>query len=84
MSVDNSPMFSAGVGGLTFTAPGTSCRGISDINIDLTALGLEFLQYDWTDDDGSSDGPYDENPAGRATFGILSRPREVIYTREPW
>ena len=83
MSVSNDP-FAGGEGGLVFTAPGTQCRGFTDIGVDLDSLGLDYLQYDWVDDDGMDDGPYDQDPAGRATFGIISRPKAVIYTREPW
>ena len=83
MTVANNP-FVAGVGMLTFTAPGTACEGFSNIDLDLSTLGLEYLQFDWQDADGLNDGPYSDNPTGRATFGILSRPKEIIYIRESW
>lgn len=83
MSVTNEP-FVLGEGLLAFTAPGTACTGFADISVDLSPLLLDYLQFDWDDDDGLGNGPYDGNPVGRASFGILSRPKEVIYTREPW
>ena len=83
MTVTNNP-FVSGDGLLTFTAPGTACEGFTDIQVDLSTLGLDYLRFDWNDDDGMNDGPYDDDPTGRATFGILSRPKEIIYTREPW
>ena len=83
MTVTNNP-FVAGQGLLSFTPPGPACTGFADILIDLSTLNLNHLQFDWDDDDGLHNGPYDDNPRGRATFGIMSRPKEVIYTREPW
>ena len=63
----------------------------ADITVDLTnspGIGMEYLMFDWDGEDqpeGSPDGYiYDDNPTGRATFGIISRPKQVIYTREPW
>ena len=63
----------------TFTAPGADNKGIVDIEADLTAANMGMLLSDW---DG--DGNFDNHPAGRATFGIISRPKELIYSREPW
>ncbi|MBF8269211.1 MAG: hypothetical protein HW386_920, partial [Gammaproteobacteria bacterium] len=83
MSVTNNPLVS-GDGLLSFTAPGASCEGFTNILIDLSLLNLNHLRFDWEDEDGSNNGPYDQNPQGRATFGIISRPKEIIYTREPW
>jgi len=76
--------FVAGTGQMTFTAPGEACTGFTDISIDLSSLGLDHLLFDWDDEDGMNDGPHNDNPQGRATFGIISRPKEIIYTREPW
>ena len=83
MTVTNDP-FASGDGNLVFTPPGANCEGYTDILIDLSVLGLDHLKFDWDDEDGMNNGPYDDDPSGRATFGILSRPKEVIYTREPW
>lgn len=83
MSVNNNP-FALGEGMLTFTAPGTACQGFTDIKINLNNLSMDYLRFDWNDDDGLGNGPYDGDPTGRASFGILSRPKEIIYTREPW
>jgi uncharacterized protein DUF6701/parallel beta helix pectate lyase-like protein len=77
-------LFSAGSGDLLFSAPGENCTGFSNIAVDLSALGLNFLQYDWSDVDGNDDGPYTENPSGRIDFGIFEGPSNYIYIREPW
>ena len=83
MTVGSNP-FAAGVGMLTFTAPGASCEGFTNIDVNLSTLGLDYLRFDWQDADGLNNGPYTDDPTGRATFGILSRPKDIIYTREPW
>jgi hypothetical protein len=83
MTITNNP-FVLGDGLLSFSAPGAACTGFTVISVNLSALGLNHLRYDWDDEDGLNDGPYDDDPAGRASFGILSRPREIIYQREPW
>jgi len=83
MTVTNNP-FVSGQGLLSFTPPGPACTGAADILIDLSTLNLSHLHYDWDDADGLHNGPYDSNPQGRVSFGIISRPKEVIYTREPW
>jgi uncharacterized protein DUF6701 len=74
------PTLVGGDGGLSFSAPGTNCIGYSDISLDLTALGINFLQYDWLTDDGS----YDDDPTGRVDFGLFEGPNSFIYIREPW
>ena len=83
------PRFADGDSGLSFTAPGEACVGYVDTTMDLSAISLTigsllypdltFLQYDW-DDDLS----FDDNPTGRATFGVFSGQSEFIYIREPW
>jgi len=77
LTVANNP-FLAGEGMLALSAPGADCEGFTDIHIDLAPLGLDFLMYDWNADGTTV------NPTGRATFGIISRPKQVIYSREPW
>ncbi len=70
---------------ITFSAPGEGNTGFVDIEINLAVDGGSggsddpWLQHDW---DG--DGNFDNNPAGRSTFGIYQGPRQLIYTREPW
>ncbi len=63
----------------TFSAPGADNTGIVNIEADLTAANIGRLLSDW---DG--DGNFDNHPVGRASFGIISRPKELIYSREPW
>ena len=69
-----------GNSGLSFSAPGTSCIGYSDVTLDLPTLGIDYLQYDWLVEDGS----YDDDPKGRIDFGIFEGPSSYIYIREPW
>ncbi len=81
-AVSNSP-FIDGIGELIFNlaAPPAGCTGF----IDITPASLStWLQFDWDDDDGNDDGPYDDFPIGRADFGIFEGPSEYIYIREPW
>ena len=84
-AVTNDP-FVSGFGDLSFslTTPAAGCTGYIDINTDLSILAIDWLRYDWDDDDGNEDGPYDDNPAGRAEFGLYEGPSEYIYIREPW
>jgi MSHA biogenesis protein MshQ len=70
----------AGLGGLSFTAPGDSCVGYSDITLDLTTHGINYLQYDWLADDAT----FDDDPKGRVDFGIFEGSKSHIYIREPW
>ncbi|HSR62364.1 MAG TPA: DUF6701 domain-containing protein [Gammaproteobacteria bacterium] len=88
-TLGNEP-FVEGDGALEFSAPGAGNTGSADITIDLSTVPLgthanmNWLRYDWDDDDGAGDGPYDDDPDGRATFGIYQGPSEYIYIREPW
>jgi len=88
-TVGNIP-FVGGDGALQFSAPGADNIGHADITIDLSAVPLAphpdmtWLRYDWDDDDGAGDGPYDDDPDGRVTFGIYQGPSDYIYIREPW
>jgi len=72
----NSP-FAAGDAGLSFSPPGAGNTGAVDIRVDL--MNLPWLLYDW---DGN--GTHDNDPTGRASFGIFSGNRNLIYLREPW
>ena len=54
--------------------------GYIDIEVDLataTGAGLEWLYFDW---DG--DLVHDNNPTGRATFGVYRGADAMIYLRE--
>ncbi len=80
-SITNAPL-ALGDAGLRFTAPGTGNTGDVDITVDLstlTGLDMPWLQYDW-----DSNGTHDNNPQGRAAFGLYSGNSEYIYIREPW
>ena len=70
----------SGLFGLGFSAPGSSNAGFVDVSLNGTALTPDFdhLRYDW---DG--DGAHDDWPAARASFGVYSQYRNVIYRREP-
>ncbi|MFQ5659809.1 MAG: DUF6701 domain-containing protein [Gammaproteobacteria bacterium] len=86
MALGNNPL-TAGDGNLSFTAPtaGAGCTGFSNLTLDLPALGLGHLQYNWDGVDQGGDGNlFDDNPSGRATFGIFKGGNEFIYIREPW
>lgn len=52
--------------------------------VDVTHSIDFWLQYDWDDTDDLGDGPYDDNPTSRATWGIYKGSKEIIYIREPW
>jgi len=72
--------FLLGDPGLSFTKPGMNNTGYIEIEVDLaTATGadLEWLYYDW---DG--DTFYDNNPTGRATFGVYRGTKSMIFLRE--
>lgn len=65
----------AGRFNLYLKAPGAGNDGSVDVTADLSALS--WLRYDW---DG--DGAYDDDPRGRATFGIYKGSPRRIYLRE--
>jgi MSHA biogenesis protein MshQ len=67
--------------------PGEGNTGSLQILLDLSALtgaAQDWLQFDWENLDGMNDGPYTDNPAGRASFGIYKGSQDIIYIREPW
>ena len=72
---------SAGVGDLELSAPGAGNTGYTDLRFDLSTAwaGLPWLRYDW---DG--DAAHDDDPWGRATFGVYQGADVLIHMREPW
>ena len=65
---------------LSFLKPGMNNTGYIDIEVDLaiaTGADLEWLYFDW---DG--DLVHDDNPTGRATFGVYRGGDNMIYLRE--
>ena len=76
-TVGNNPLVQ-GEAALSFSPPGATNVGFTDVTTDLSTLGRAYLLYDW---DG--DGNFDNDPLGRATFGIFQGPRVIIYRREP-
>ncbi|MDZ7829075.1 MAG: DUF6701 domain-containing protein [Halofilum sp. (in: g-proteobacteria)] len=65
---------------LTFAAPGAGNTGFVDTTLTLLA-NVPWLRGDWDDDDGAGDGPFDDNPEGRVTFGIFSGDPNWIHFR---
>jgi len=81
--VSNTPDPLALAGGqatLTFAAPGSGNTGFVDTTLRLGAT-LPWLQGDWDDADGAEDGPFDDDPTARATFGIFSGNPNWIHLR---
>ena len=76
------PVSDLGDYGVNLTAPGAGADGYIDITPNLSDTGtnpasLPWLQYDW---DG--DGNHDDNPTGRATFGIYEGNPVNIYIQQ--
>ena len=67
----------AGILDVSLTAPGADNTGYIDVVPNLTISGEPWLQFDW---DG--DGNHDNNPTGRASFGIYSGDSRQIYYRQ--
>ncbi|MDO8595846.1 MAG: hypothetical protein Q7R45_04395 [Sulfuricaulis sp.] len=63
----------AGVGELSFSAPGAGGDGYADARIDLSARS--WLQYDWN-------GAGNTDPTSRATFGLYRGSPKHIYLRQ--
>ncbi|WP_193222166.1 DUF6701 domain-containing protein [Alkalilimnicola sp. S0819] len=42
----------------------------------------DYLRYDWDDVDGAGDGPQDDDPPARATFGVYGGQEDLLYLRE--
>ncbi|MEZ4484258.1 MAG: DUF6701 domain-containing protein [Syntrophotaleaceae bacterium] len=67
--------FVSGDANLSFSAPGD--EGFIDVTVGLGSL--DWLRYDW-----NGDGSHDEDPLGRATFGIYKGRPSLIYLRETY
>lgn len=65
----------AGDANLSFSSPGD--EGYVDVTADLSLS--DWLRFDW---DG--DGSHDNDPQGRATFGIYKGRPSIIYQRETY
>lgn len=65
--------------GLSFSAPGAGNVGELDYRIDLGVAGSTWLRYDW-----NGDGTLTDDPVGRASFGLFSAPRSLVYQRDSW
>jgi hypothetical protein len=81
VSIASDPL-SAGEAGLGLSAPGQGNRGTVDVQANLGAGGavVPWLRYDWPAD--GMDGIFDDDPVGRATFGIFAGDDPVIFRRE--
>ncbi|NKB38819.1 MAG: hypothetical protein GKR93_16935 [Gammaproteobacteria bacterium] len=82
-TLTNNPLDS-GLGDLSFSiaSPAEACAGYAETSVDLSnasGVDLEWLYFDWDED-----GVHDNDPEGRASFGLFNGPREFIYSREPW
>ncbi len=75
--IDNLPDFVLGTPALYFVAPGAGNQGYVQMVVNLSNANLEWLFYDW---DG--DSSYDDNPSGRATFGVYKGQDVFIFLRE--
>lgn len=62
----------------TATAPGENNSGTVDVEIDLDALGLPFLQFRWPE----LDTDYNENPRAQLEFGQFRSHDRVIHWQE--
>lgn len=62
---------------LSLSAPGGGNDGSVNLEYDLEAAGLDWLQFDW-----NGDGVADNNPTATATFGIFKGNPRIIYSRE--
>jgi len=68
--------FANGQGTITFNAPGEDNQGYVDIQSNLTG------SFDWLLDDSDSDGSFDDEAKGKASFGIFKGSDRIIFRRE--
>lgn len=66
----------AGTVSIVMLPPGAGNTGWAELEALLSAAGKPYLQYDWDDD-----GVLDDNPVGRATFGVYGGNRHWIHLR---
>lgn len=79
------PSLASGGDQITFSAPGDGNTGFVDVEINLSVDGGSGGSDDpWLEHDWEGDGAFDNNPTGRASFGIYRGSDNLIYTREPW
>ena len=72
---NNSPLIN-GQALLTLSAPGEDNQGYVDIRSQLSG------DYNWLLGDYDNDGNYDDNPSGRASFGLFKGTDNIIFRRE--
>jgi hypothetical protein len=63
---------------MTATAPGEGNSGTVDVELDLDALDLPFLQFRWPHEGND----YDENPRARLEFGVFRQHDRIINWQE--
>ena len=63
---------------LILSSPGANNHG--EISFSYTAP--TWLQFDWKNEDGGFNGPYDDNPSANATFGLYRGNDRIISWRE--
>jgi hypothetical protein len=81
VSLSGAGTLSLGVLNLNLTAPGLGHSGFVDITPQLNSMpmSMSWLRFDW-----NGDGKHDENPRGRASWGMYRGNPNVIYMRERW
>ncbi len=65
---------------LTFAETDEGNTGFVDTTLTLDP-NLPWLRHDWDDADGAGDGPFDDDPSARVTFGIFSGDPNWIHFR---